>query len=842
MARQDKKVLKTYFETGDTPTEGQFSDAIDTFLDAGDLAMAFSGEIPALLKDDAEYLGTDTYESNGVGLYEFAPNGLYFDKTELKVSVVTNNTPATFNFYQADAEPTGNAIDLATYTLLGTVTQPVSNDIDTFEVLDLPTPIKVEAGKYLVIVMSTLQAVRERIKRWNSDNDGARARILFNSSFDHPNIFTTPWSAAGSPSFSVVPPKLSLTPVLGDPNAGNVNKNANNELEEVNLTNSVYKHPRGDAEYLGDNPYNPAQGAGIYHQAEFSQKVRTIKFPVFGVGYTGGLEVYKGSTLDPLPTAHTLVESFANGGFSLSDTAGVLSSVTLSSNLDLLEDEYLYLFLDGSGLTMELWGAQSGVTPLRDTQFIFKGGGIWKFSSAGFRYNTPIILEGDFVTQDNVVGIVAEQSAGKIDQYEPRINVPNQLYAVVGTEMSIYYDGVILGLDRGLESPLNVNVEVLCDVGQMQERRFRILPIASNVGTYPLTIRVWDFNGEIIQEKAVTLNVLAAAAPSAPNKNIIVIGDSLTADGTIATQVRDNFVAIGSNTPNFVGSVGAAPVQHEGRGGWEFEDFATQGSSYWRLDVTALVTPPVVGTVYAATGGNVRVAEVNIDGTNTGYIKVLRHSGTGTPPLPSGSLTKVSGVGQDPLPYTNGALEPANPFWNTATSQLDLANYKSNYGISGNIDLISMQLGINDNERYRYGTEAEIDAIVAHAQTFVDFIIAQEPTCKLMINLTTTDCNTKDAFASNYGATQPKEFHRRNVWRLREKLIESFDQGAYNVNVFINFISIDRYYGYPRTTSTSWLYSGYGVSYEYHSNARHPNSEGYQEIGNHIFAQMMNLL
>lgn len=54
MAVKTKAVLKTYFETGDKPTQGQFEDLIDTMIDPTQLA---TGEgIPNITNSDIDSL------------------------------------------------------------------------------------------------------------------------------------------------------------------------------------------------------------------------------------------------------------------------------------------------------------------------------------------------------------------------------------------------------------------------------------------------------------------------------------------------------------------------------------------------------------------------------------------------------------------------------------------------------------------------------------------------------------------------------------------------------------------------------------------------------------------
>jgi hypothetical protein len=83
MTARSRNTLKSYFNTGDKPTEGEFADKIDSFYHRDDLGWAdysdsqytsgsplsLSAGVPALFNNDGVN-GVRTYEPPGVALYD----------------------------------------------------------------------------------------------------------------------------------------------------------------------------------------------------------------------------------------------------------------------------------------------------------------------------------------------------------------------------------------------------------------------------------------------------------------------------------------------------------------------------------------------------------------------------------------------------------------------------------------------------------------------------------------------------------------------------------------------------------------------------------------------------
>lgn len=137
------------------------------------------------------------------------------------------------------------------------------------------------------------------------------------------------------------------------------------------------------------------------------------------------------------------------------------------------------------------------------------------------------------------------------------VNLPNKIYAVIGSELNIYFDNII----NADASEYHINVD--CSIGEQLERCYRVSPTA--VGSYSLTI-TYEKNGAETSA-TTTLVVTNADTTNEQTVKVIVIGDSTTNGGVAVHKLMDD--ASGKRiTVSLLGTRGDAPYLHEGRSGW----------------------------------------------------------------------------------------------------------------------------------------------------------------------------------------------------------------------------------------------------------------------------------
>ena len=172
---------------------------------------------------------------------------------------------------------------------------------------------------------------------------------------------------------------------------------------------------------------------------------------------------------------------------------------------------------------------------------------------------------------------------------------------------------------------------------------------------------------------------------------------------------------------------------------------------------------------------------------------------------------------------------------------LDISNYRSVLGLTSNFDFVSFMLGVNDCFTDEL-SDTEINQIVNNYKLILDSFITDSPDARLFVQLPTIDSNTSDGWADNYGAVSSKVEYQKNIWKLRELMLNEFDSQNYNDNVLLGYagITVDRYYGYPFTSQS--VSNRITTQIERHSNAVHPSDEGFSQLGDGMFSMISSNL
>ena len=156
-----------------------------------------------------------------------------------------------------------------------------------------------------------------------------------------------------------------------------------------------------------------------------------------------------------------------------------------------------------------------------------------------------------------------------------RLTLPAEMYAVVGVEMSVYFDNLVL-----TQTPEKFSFEFDCDVGTVEARRWQVVPEASDVGRHQLAITVRGPDGQEIAQKATMLHVAPSGAGQGRKVNILIVGDSLThatawpneVARLLANEGNPQWRMLGTHRP----SSAAEGVAHEGYGGWTWQRFVSK--------------------------------------------------------------------------------------------------------------------------------------------------------------------------------------------------------------------------------------------------------------------------
>ncbi|WP_028375983.1 hypothetical protein [Leeuwenhoekiella sp. MAR_2009_132] len=349
---------------------------------------------------------------------------------------------------------------------------------------------------------------------------------------------------------------------------------------------------------------------------------------------------------------------------------------------------------------------------------------------------------------------------------ESRLQILDTHQAIKGVEKSIYFDNILLNI-TGLNSYKGA---FYCIDGKNDRYRFFLTP--NNTTTRVANLRVLSENLNLIKQKNINIDVL---------------------DNTLAT--RYNCLYIGD-------SIG------------EFQNLPYFIDQLFKSKLVAGSLPPYwVGT----NGGE------NGSGGNFQPNRRIRHESY------SG---KTSGfMVQKSAP---------NKFYNSATGTLDINNYAANIaqyydendllqtgltGVgTGKIDCVVFNIGYNDTRSDIVNTS--FAGSMNNYNEFIAAVRVHNPNCKFVINLITLP-SIDDPIQS---ATLLHIYKLKNNWFYRQQLLDNF-LGT-DSNIFIGDMGLcyNRYYAFPRNTTTL-VNSLYANSNEGTvSDPTHPTEFGTREI------------
>lgn len=423
--------------------------------------------------------------------------------------------------------------------------------------------------------------------------------------------------------------------------------------------------------------------------------------------------------------------------------------------------------------------------------------------------------------------------SGNANPLNISIQIPDVVYAVVGTELNIWNDTVTLSIDKGLESPLNYYTEWNCTKGVVTSRGFRFKPVSRDIGQYNCTCYIYAHTGELIDSK--TFKIVVVNKSMGAIKNVLFVGDST------GTNTCNNIIANFNDTNRFTGN-NKPEIHNESHGGWHWKLYAESGVIYQRVQVSGIGSL-VVGAKYVDSNNNrFMIQEVNItNGSGNVLIGKSYASGYGYKDLtiPSGSLTKSSASygGDGAFSYTDGTNEPGNPFWDDTQDCINITKYRQNKNINSPFDMVIIQLGINSNGNIN--THGLIEGCIAD---LYDAFIADNPNCLFVLGFTPTSTNDHSAIGENYGAVSNTWgiTYALNEYKFRQLYLELAASGNYpNMKVINESMSIDRYYGYDKGQRN--VSDRDSEQQDYHLNYVHPTTSGYKQLADSIFASIIGL-
>ena len=155
---------------------------------------------------------------------------------------------------------------------------------------------------------------------------------------------------------------------------------------------------------------------------------------------------------------------------------------------------------------------------------------------------------------------------------EIKIFLADEYYLVPDENFQLFYRSIIQAVN-----PYHYYIKLTGTVGHGYNRYYEWKPQATDDGkTYSLQIDVCDDNGYVLGSKTTKL-IVSSANSNAPKKNILCIGDSLTANGYWVSYGSSKYKNAGGGEINLLGTIKGGYnntiVNYEGRGGWQWSNY-----------------------------------------------------------------------------------------------------------------------------------------------------------------------------------------------------------------------------------------------------------------------------
>ena len=432
--------------------------------------------------------------------------------------------------------------------------------------------------------------------------------------------------------------------------------------------------------------------------------------------------------------------------------------------------------------------------------------------------------------------ITAEKLAFELPGRDVSISLPDTIYAVVGDTLQLFYRGIVKAVN-----PYNYDILVTCAKGNQYPRYFEFTPTLADVGSIPFKITIKDNNRNIMTEILCTIKIVNVASSPSSAKKIACFGDSLTAYGTWVAEVYRRLTSTGG-TPSansltnidFVGAKTKDGAGYFGVGGWTWKDYTTKGRNAYRFEVSG-VTSLSINAKYEHNGNTFTVIEVNVTG---GSGNILCSVDSLTPaPSASGTLSKLSGNGDDSISFSSYSQDSANPLWDYENNKMTFIPYANKYA-GGNLDIVYTLLSWN-------GLSAgmtDFSTILSMVKTFADTLHAEFPDAKLRImGLQVPSVN--GGMGANYGATGTSYSDRYGMVVTALNMNQAYQDFANqdDYKSFVEFINIssqfDSEYNMPQAEATVNTRSS--LTEQRGTNGVHPSDNGYMQIADVVYRNLM---
>ncbi len=344
--------------------------------------------------------------------------------------------------------------------------------------------------------------------------------------------------------------------------------------------------------------------------------------------------------------------------------------------------------------------------------------------------------------------------------------IPEQYNLVVGDTFELFYHGIVnfLTID-------GYDFELFYEDGENRgkgfSRKYVFTPSEADIGIHNLHIRLWNNEGEILEEEVTRINVVKPPVSPENEKVILLMGASDTEPGIWPAELGRRLIGQGGmpegwglKNISFIGSRERDGVRYEGYGGWTFGSYTNANADskafmYIYGDFSDKNPTVDQHSFYRDENGFIWKLET----VTANMMKIICTRIVGKlPSLDGGRLVHESGgKNTADIVYTSAKNAEANPFWSIEKGRNDFKAYARRFG-KDKIDEIVVTLTWNSHD-------STVDGFRELIRSFAKTVHKDFPSCH--ISLVGGLFPSRDGFAQNYGISWP--------WFKKMEVLRSFD-------------------------------------------------------------------
>ena len=150
------------------------------------------------------------------------------------------------------------------------------------------------------------------------------------------------------------------------------------------------------------------------------------------------------------------------------------------------------------------------------------------------------------------------------------VHLADRYDLVVGDTFQLFYRSVVQAVN-----PYGYYIKLTGSAGHQYNRYYEFAP--TKTGTYDLKLEVCDNNGSVYGSDSTKLVVHEKTVSTSTTKNILCVGDSLTAGGVWIKQGSTRYTNAGGKL-KLLGTLTGSNVKHEAIIGWQWLNFVKGAS------------------------------------------------------------------------------------------------------------------------------------------------------------------------------------------------------------------------------------------------------------------------